>query len=265
MFSISVGSTLSFGAWIRQRGSSTPMSMISAFGNVSAKTLQRGIEPPWPCVTTSRPYASRMAVVIASKPGPFSVPTNGSPSASRSKSTLTCQGATEARCSINAVCACFAFIPGGTRRLIRARASGWIAADEDVRVLAELIGRIRGPVPGLCRVQPPDRGVAVFVAERGQHGDQRRERVGRGTAEHSRVHRAGQRPYGHPDVGEPPQARGEAGHPDREVAGVANQDRVSTKQVSVLWHERLEAAGALLLRALADDLDTYRQVVAKGP
>ena len=48
MSAISLGSTLSMGASIRDRGSSTPSSVIAASGNVSWKTLQSGIEPPEP-------------------------------------------------------------------------------------------------------------------------------------------------------------------------------------------------------------------------
>lgn len=45
---ISVGSTLSLGAWMRHCGSSTPIRMISARGYALVKTLHSGMEPPWP-------------------------------------------------------------------------------------------------------------------------------------------------------------------------------------------------------------------------
>jgi hypothetical protein len=46
MSAISFGSTLSFGAWIDDSGSSTPIRVISAWGYVRARTLQSGMEPP---------------------------------------------------------------------------------------------------------------------------------------------------------------------------------------------------------------------------
>ena len=55
-----------------------------------------------------------------------------------------------------------------------------------------------------------------------------------------------------------------AGLPDGRVAGVADQDRVGAQQVGVLGHEGLEAAGALLLGALDDQLEVHRHVVARA-
>ena len=140
-----------------------------------------------------------------------------------------------------------------------------VDAVEHVRVVAELLRRVVAPGQVCVRVQPADGGVAVLVAQRGEHRDQRRQRVRGGAAEHARVHRARQRSDGDHDVGQAAQGGGEARHADREVAGVADQDRVRAQQVGVLRHERLEPAGALLLGALADDLHGDRQVVPERP
>src|SRR4029453_10456205 len=70
MLAISLGSTLSLGAWIRHWGSSTPRSMISAFGKVSAKTLHSGMDPPWPWSIGSAPHAWRMVPGIFVSAGP---------------------------------------------------------------------------------------------------------------------------------------------------------------------------------------------------
>ena len=119
-----------------------------------------------------------------------------------------------------------ASMPGGTRRLIRARASGWMAADEPTtggqsmpstvaagraqimsataspsrstpsRTFASLrncSGGYATPPRSGSSSSPLDRRVAVLVPQGGQHGDQRGEGVGRRPAEHAGVHRAGQR------------------------------------------------------------------------
>ena len=41
----------SFGEWALESGSSTPVTMISAFGNIDAKVEMNGIEPPTPMFT----------------------------------------------------------------------------------------------------------------------------------------------------------------------------------------------------------------------
>ena len=115
-------------------------------------------------------------------------------------------------------------MPGGTRRLMRARASCGTAADEpttggqsmpstvavgrahtmSATAVAEQVDAVehvgvrRGTAPAgysapghVCaRVEPADRRVAVLVAQRGEHADERRERVRGGAAEHARVHGA---------------------------------------------------------------------------
>ena len=61
----------------------------------------------------------------------------------------------------------------------------------------------------------------------------------------------------------PAQAHGRGRDADGGVAGVADQDRVGAQQVGVLRDEVLEPAGALLLRALDDQLEVDRHVVAE--
>jgi hypothetical protein len=60
--------------------------------------LQSGIEPPWPSVVESRPYASVIAWVSVSYAAPLVAALNGCPNASRSVDTLTFHGATASRC-----------------------------------------------------------------------------------------------------------------------------------------------------------------------
>ena len=113
-------------------------------------------------------------------------------------------------------------MPGGTRRFSRAAARGTIAAVEpttggqsmprtvtagrahsmsDDRAVAEqlhavehagvgaeLVGRVRRPRPCSGYVEAGDRGVAPLVAKRREDGDQGGQRIGRGPAEHARVH-----------------------------------------------------------------------------
>ena len=59
MFSISLGSTLSFDAWIRDIArSSAPQRMNSAFGATSFRMSKSGIDPPEPHAPAGLPYAS---------------------------------------------------------------------------------------------------------------------------------------------------------------------------------------------------------------
>ena len=204
---------------------------------------------------------------------------------------------TAAKWSISASWAAFASIPGGMRRLMRARASGWMAASaagdrravdaqhgdggprpdhvgdavteqvdavEDVGVLAELLGRVLRAAPGLGVVEPADRRVALLVAQRREHADEGGEGVGRGAAEHAGVHRARQRPHRDHDLDHAPQGRRQARHADGEVPGVADEDHVGAEQVGVPRHEVFEAAVAELLGALADDLHVHGQLTVEG-
>ena len=63
------------------------------------------------------------------------------------------------------------------------------------------------------------------------------------------------------DAGDPAQARGEGRHADRDVARVADEDRVGAEQVGVLRNELLEPAGSLLLGSLADDLHGHGRLL----
>ena len=136
-----------------------------------------------------------------------------------------------------------------------------VHAVEHVRVLAELLGGIRRARPLLRPVEPADRRVALLVAHGVEHADQGRERVRCGAAEHARVHGTSSVRTVTQTSGHPAQARGEGRHADRDVARVADEDRVRAEQVGVLRNERLETAGALLLGALADDLDGHGRLV----
>jgi hypothetical protein len=50
----------------------------------------------------------------------------------------------------------------------------------------------------------------------------------------------------------------------RGIAGVADQDGVGTQQVGMGDHEGLQAAGALFLGSLDDQLQVDRNAVAEG-
>jgi Na+/melibiose symporter-like transporter len=64
----------------------------------------------------------------------------------------------------------------------------------------------------------------------------------------------GQRLHADDHVGQAAEADGDRRHADLGVAGVADQDGVGAQQVGVLGDEVLQAAGALLLGALHDQL-----------
>ena len=214
-------------------------------------------------------------------------PGRARPSASRSNSSWTCHGATASRCSISFVCASFGSIAGrdaqvdararfvrhrgrrpDDRRAVDAEDRGrrpgpqrvgdavadHVDAVEHARVRAELLGGIRRARPFRGRVEPADRRRALVVPQGGEHADECRERVGGGAAEHPRVHGARERTHGDHDPRDPAQARRQGRHAHRDVARVADEDRVRAQQVGVLPHEGFETAGPLLLGALADDL-----------
>ena len=117
-------------------------------------------------------------------------------------------------------------------------------------------------LPGV--VQPRDRGVALVVTQRGQHRHQGGEGVGSGAAEHPGVDLRGARLDGHDHVDHAAQADGGRRVADGGVAGVADQDRVGAQQVGVGGDEGLEAAGALLLGSLDDQLQVDRDARPRG-
>ncbi len=131
--------------------------------------------------------------------------------------------------------------------------------------VAELVWWVGGAGPGLGIVQPGDRGVAVRVAQRGEHGDQGGQCVGSRAAEHAGVQLGGQRLDADDDVDHPAEADGGCWTADGGVPGVADEDCVGPQQVGVLLDEGLEAAGALLLRALDDELEVDWQIGTQGP
>ena len=59
------------------------------------------------------------------------------------------------------------------------------------------------------------------------------------------------------------QADGHRGTAHGRVAGVADEDRVRPQQIGVLGDERLQAAGALLLGPLDDQLQVDRQLITE--
>ena len=109
-----------------------------------------------------------------------------------------------------------------------------------------------------------DGGVAEFVAERRQNRDEGGEGVGRGTAENAGVQLGGERLDGHDDVDIAAQARGDRGVAHGGVAGVGDDDGVGAQKIGMLGDERLEPAGALLLRSLDHQFEVDRKVVAES-
>ena len=83
---------------------------------------------------------------------------------------------------------------------------------------AELLSRIVDAIPRLGVVQPGDRGVPIGVAQRGEHGDEHRQGIGRRTAEHPGMHGRTQGLDGDDDVGDAAQRGGETRFADREIA-----------------------------------------------
>ena len=195
----------------------------------------------------------------------------------------TCHGALARRCATSASCARVASIPGGTRRLTRARTSGGARRRCRPPVGNRCPARIPTASPTACQprlrrraarhrrearhppgtaaadtsdtgpplvcVEPVNRRVPAPVMERGEHRDHCGERVGCRAAEHAGVHRPFQCPDGDRHVRQPTQRRRQGRHADREVPCVTDEDRICPKQVGVLGDERFEAARALLLRA----------------
>ncbi len=111
---------------------------------------------------------------------------------------------------------------------------------EHAGVLAELLFRILRAVPVLRGVESVDDGVAAVVTQRRQHLHERRERVRRGAAVHSRVQFPFQGLHVHHDVRDPPQTRGDRRLPHGDVAGVGDHDDVGGEQVGTVLHQLLE-------------------------
>ncbi|CAM5660657.1 hypothetical protein SGRIM119S_00001 [Streptomyces griseorubiginosus] len=129
---------------------------------------------------------------------------------------------------------------------------------QDLRVLAELLLVVREALPGRVRGEPVDRGGAVLRAQRVQDPDQRRQRVRGGTAELARVEVALQGVDPDPHHGHAAQGRGHRRQTGAEVARVADDDGVRVEEPGVRLGVPLQAARALLLRALGDELDVHR-------
>jgi hypothetical protein len=78
------------------------------------------------------------------------------------------------------------------------------------------------------------------------------------------VHEGLERAHRHRDVRYAAQRRGEGGDARGEVAGVGDDDRVGVQQVGAAGNEGLQAAGALFLRPLGDELDPDRKLALQG-
>jgi hypothetical protein len=117
---------------------------------------------------------------------------------------------------------------------------------------------VRRTTPRPVARQALDGRVAVRVVQRVEHPDQRHQGVRGRAAELAGVQVARQGRHPHLDQHHAAQRRGHGGHPDPEVPGVADQHDVRREQVRVLLGVPLQAAGALLLRALHDHLDGHR-------
>jgi len=126
-------------------------------------------------------------------------------------------------------------------------------------VRAKLLGRILDAGQCLGCIEPVDGRVALRVVQGREHLDQRDHGIGRRPAEHPGVHRASERMEPDVHARHAAQGRCQGGNPDCEVAGVDDEDRVGAQQLDVLRHECLQPAGALFLRALADQLDAARE------
>ncbi len=79
------------------------------------------------------------------------------------------------------------------------------------------------------------------------------------------MHVAAERGDGDHHVRQTAQRGGGGGDADGGVPGVADQQRVGVQLAGVRRYVGLQSAGALLLRALHDQLEADRQVVAEGP
>ena len=134
-------------------------------------------------------------------------------------------------------------------------------AVDDPCVAAELVGGVDLPRPDLAVVESGDRRVALGVAQRRQHRDERGQGIRSRAAEHSRVDLRRQGIDADDDVDHAAQAHRGRRVPDGGVARVAHEDGVGSQQVGVLRHEVLQPAGALLLRALDDELEVDRHLV----
>ena len=197
----------------------------------------------------------------------------GDPVASVSIVTCTPQGAAASRCWRSAFSASSGVVPGGMRRLRRARARGEMAAadpttggqsiprivsDDRAHSMSETEPSPRSAAPrrhprrcgtvlrvGLPRpragvVETGDRRVALVVPQRSEHRDEGRQRVGCGSAEHAGMDLRRQGLDGDDDVDHAPQAHRGCRDPDRRVAGVAHENRVGPEQVGVRRDEGLE-------------------------
>jgi hypothetical protein len=137
-------------------------------------------------------------------------------------------------------------------------------AVQDPRVAAELLLVVPGALPGAVGRQAVDAGGAgVRIAQRGQQLDQRGEGVGRRSAEHAGVDLTCQGAHGDDDVDHAAQRGGGGAQADGRVAGVADQQGVRGELLGVLGDVPLQAAGALLLRALGDEPQADGDVTAQ--
>ena len=118
--------------------------------------------------------------------------------------------------------------------------------------------------PGLGRVEPADGRVAPLVAQRRQHVDERGQRVRGGPAEHARVHRAGQG-RDLDDHSWPVRAAMVVTVGTPTAALPVSQTRIASarSRSALARDELLQAAGALLLGALDDELQATGNVVAE--
>ena len=294
MCSISPGSTLSLGAWIRQlRLLDADQQDLRVRDTSPPGRCTAGSSRPGPRSSSGAPYASPIAARIAAYAGPSSEPTNGSPTATRSISHLHAPRRARAQVRDERVLRGLAVHPRRDAQA-DARAPRRPAPPASSRPPAGSRCRARSP-PGAPRAGPrPCRrpsarrrrarwrpcGTARRVvdavprlrrrrarrpwcrrarrAARRASGSARparparRRRTARSASRCQRVRRCTS------TLVMPAQRRGQGRQADREVAGVADDDRVGAQQVGVLGHERLEPAGALLLGALADHLDGDR-------
>ena len=134
-----------------------------------------------------------------------------------------------------------------------------LGAVEHVGVGAELLGRVVDAGPALVLSSPSIVVLPCSSCSEPSSWIIADDGVGRRAAEHARVHRAAQRLERDVDARHAAQRGRERRDADREVARVDDEDRVGAQQLDVLGHERLQPAGALLLRALADQLDAARE------
>ena len=106
--------------------------------------------------------------------------------------------------------------------------------------------------------RPADGGVAGRVAQRGQHRDQRGQRVRSRAAVHPRVSRAGHRPHRHQHRTRAAQAGRDGGSAELDVAGVGDEHHVGREQVRLRADQPTETALRHLFRALAHHADADR-------